>query len=170
MVRLAKTSVSPAERLQHLLHPWTSFVVIPLFALANAGVAITSRSFDAPGAASVAMGVVVGLVVGKIVGISVASWLAVRTGLGQLPEGASWPMVVGVAATAGIGFTVSLFITELAFDPGPLQESAKIGVLCASTLAAIIGIVVLLRACSRPGPSPAAAGNRNGVDSAPGRP
>ncbi len=170
MVRLAKTSVSPAERLQHLLHPWTSFVVIPLFALANAGVAITSRSFEAPGAASVAVGVVVGLVVGKVVGISAASWLAVRTGLGRLPEGASWPMVVGIAATGGIGFTVSLFIAELAFDPGPLQESAKIGVLGASTLAAIVGIVVLLRACSRPEPSPAAGESPSGLDRDPVRP
>ena len=170
MVRLAKTSVSPAERLQHLLHPWTSFVVIPLFALANAGVAISSRSFEAPGAASVAVGVVVGLVVGKVVGISAASWLAVRTGLGRLPEGASWPMVVGIAATGGIGFTVSLFITELAFVPGPLQESAKIGVLGASTLAAVVGIVVLIRACSRPDPSPAAGESPSGLDRDPVRP
>lgn len=154
MVRLAKTSVSPAERLQHLLHPWTSFVVVPVFALANAGVTIGSKSFDAPGAASVTVGVAVGLVVGKVLGISVASWVAVRLGLGRLPDGASWPMVIGIAATGGIGFTVSLFITELAFDAGPLQESAKIGVLGASTLAAAVGMVVLLRACRRPGADP----------------
>jgi len=111
--------------------------------------------------------VVVGLVVGKVVGISAASWVAVRTGLGRLPEGASWPMVVGIAATGGIGFTVSLFITELAFVPGPLQESAKIGVLGASTLAAVVGIVVLLRACSRSEPSPATAEGRTGIDGGP---
>ena len=105
-----------------------------------------------------------------VVGISAASWVAVRTGLGRLPEGASWPMVIGIAATSGIGFTVSLFITELAFVPGPLQESAKIGVLGASTLAAVVGIVVLLRACSRSEPSPVAAGSPSGIDGGPVRP
>ena len=147
MLRLAKTSVSPAERLLHLLHPWTSFVVVPVFALANAGVPISAASFTAPGAVPVALGVVAGLVVGKVAGISLASWLAVRTGLGRLPEGATWPMVMGIGAVGGIGFTVSLFIAELAFPGGPLQEAAKIGVLAASALAATVGVVVLLRAC-----------------------
>jgi NhaA family Na+:H+ antiporter len=145
MTRLAKTSVSPAERLEHLLHPWTSFMVVPLFALANAGVAITTDSFDAPGSLRVALGVVVGLVLGKLVGITAASWLAVRFGAGRLPEGATWPMVAGIAAIAGIGFTVSLFITELAYGSGPLQEAAKIGVLVASTIAALVGALWLMR-------------------------
>ena len=149
MTRLAATSVSPAERVEHLLHPWTSFVVVPLFALANAGVAIRSDSFDATGATAVAGGVALGLVVGKAVGVTAATWLAVRTGLGRLPEGATWPMVAGVGTVAGIGFTVSLFIAELAFDPGPLQDAAKIGVLGASTLAALAGALVLVRAGPR---------------------
>src|SRR5215218_560903 len=102
--------VSPAERLEHLLHPWTSFVVLPVFALANAGVPIRSDSFDAAGALAVAVGVVLGL--------------AVRSGLGRLPEDVTWPSLGGVAAMGGIGFTVSLFIAELAYDPGPLQEAA----------------------------------------------
>ncbi len=139
MTRLAQTSVSMVERLQHALHPWTSFVVVPLFALANAGVAISGDSFDEGGALRVAMGVVVGLVVGKTVGITLASWIAVRTGLARLPEGVGWPMVAGVAAVGGIGFTVSLFVAELAFDPGPVQDAAKIGVLAASVLAALVG-------------------------------
>jgi len=151
MSRLAATSVSRAERVEHLLHPWTSFLVVPLFALANAGVTVRAGSFDAPGATAVALGVVLGLVVGKVAGITAATWLAVRTGLGRLPDGASWPMLAGAATVAGIGFTVSLFIAELAFDPGPLQDAAKIGVLGASTLTAVAGAIVLARAGRRVG-------------------
>ena len=149
MTRLAKTSVSPAERLEHLLHPWASFAVIPLFALANAGVRINADSFEAAGAVGVTAGVILGLVVGKVVGITAAAWLAVRSGLGRLPAGATWPMLVGIAMIAGIGFTVSLFIAELAFEPGGLQDAAKIGVLGASTVAAALGSFILARACRR---------------------
>jgi len=156
MTRLASTSVSPAERIEHLLHPWTSFLVVPLFALANAGVVLQSGSFDGPGTA-VAGGIALGLVAGKVVGITLASWLAVRSGLGRLPDGATWPMVVGVATLGGIGFTVSLFIAELAFEPGALQDAAKIGVLAASTVAAVAGAAVLLRACRRVAPADPAA-------------
>ncbi len=147
MTRLAGTAVSPAERLEHLLHPWTSFLIVPLFALANAGVELRADSFDRPGAAKITAGVVVGLVLGKTLGIMAAAWLSVRLGVGRLPEGATWPMVIGVAMIAGIGFTVALFITELAFDPGPLQDAAKIGVLAASTVAAVVGAAVLRNAC-----------------------
>jgi NhaA family Na+:H+ antiporter len=147
MTRLAKTSVSPAERLEHLLHPWTSFLIVPLFALANAGVELRANAFDGPGAARTTIGVVIGLIAGKTLGITAAAWLSVRAGLGRLPEGATWPMVAGIAMVAGIGFTVALFITELAFDPGALQDAAKIGVLGASTLAAVIGAAVLRQAC-----------------------
>jgi Na+:H+ antiporter, NhaA family len=147
MNRLAQTTVSPAERLEHLLHPWTSFAVVPLFALANAGVVIKADSFDASGTVGVTAGVVLGLVVGKVVGISAATWLAVRCGLGRLPQGATWAMVVGIAAIGGIGFTVSLFIAELAFEPGAIQDAAKLGVLGASTVAALLGAALLTRAC-----------------------
>jgi NhaA family Na+:H+ antiporter len=149
MARLARTSVSPAERLQHVLHPWTSFLVLPVFALANAGVSIRSESFDEPGALGVPAGVARGLVVGKLVGITTATWLAVRSGLGRLPEGATWPTVAGVAALGGIGFTVSLFITELAYETGPVQDAAKIGVLGGSVIAALVGTLVLVRARPR---------------------
>ena len=151
MTRLARTAVSPAERLEHLLHPWTTFVVVPLFALANAGVSIKADSFAAPGAVAVTAGVMVGLIVGKTVGITAAAWLASRTGLGRLPEGSTWPMVGAIAAIAGIGFTVSLFVSELAFEAGAIQDAAKIGVLGASTLAAIVGALCLSRACRSPG-------------------
>ncbi|MGH9155372.1 MAG: Na+/H+ antiporter NhaA [Acidimicrobiales bacterium] len=139
------------ERLEQQLHPWTSFLVVPLFALANAGVAISVDSLDAPGTFDVAAGVMLGLVVGKIVGITGASWLAVRSGLGRLPEGSTWLMLGGVAAIAGIGFTVSLFVAELAYDSGPLRDAAKIGVLGASLVAAILGALILRRACRRSG-------------------
>jgi len=97
---------------------------------------------------SVAWGIAVGLVVGKLVGVSVASWIAVRTGVAALPRGVTWPQVVGIAAVAGIGFTVSLFITNLAFDDPEVAETAKIAVLLASATAAVVGATVL-RAVSR---------------------
>jgi len=147
MSRLAQTTVSPAERLEHRLHPWTSFVVVPLFALANAGVVIKADSFAAPATVGVTAGVVLGLVVGKLVGITAATWLAVRLGLGRRPEGATWAMVVGIATIGGIGFTVSLFIAELAYEPGAIQDAAKLGVLGASTVAALLGATLLIRAC-----------------------
>ena len=147
MTRIARHAVSPAERIAHALHPWTSFVIVPVFALANAGVVIKADSFDAPGATAVSAGVIVGLVIGKTLGIAGAAWLAARSGLGRLPEGATWPMMVAIAAVGGIGFTVSLFIAELAFAAGPLQDAAKLGVLAGSTLAALAGGVALVRAC-----------------------
>jgi Na+:H+ antiporter, NhaA family len=140
---------SAAERIGHRLQPWSNFVILPIFALANAGVAVRADVFDAPGVPAVAAGVVLGLVVGKTLGIAGAAWLAIHTGLARLPEGATWPMMVAVSAVAGIGFTVSLFVAELAFEPGPLQDGARLGVLGASTLAAVVGGVALARA-SRP--------------------
>jgi NhaA family Na+:H+ antiporter len=154
MIRLARTSVSPAERLEHLLHPWTSFLVVPVFALANAGVGIRGDSFAGPGTAAVGVGVVAALVVGKLVGISAATWVAVRSGLGRLPEGATWAMLVGVAAVGGIGFTVSLFVAELAYEPGAIQDAAKLGILVASAVAGSLGAILLRRACRRRPPAP----------------
>jgi NhaA family Na+:H+ antiporter len=145
--RVARTSVSPAERLQHDLHPVTSFVIVPLFALANAGVSLEAGALDPPGATAVAVGVGVGLVVGKLVGVGGASWLAVRLGIGRLPEGVTPRQVLGVAAIAGIGFTVSLFVAGLAFPADPeLEGAAKIGILGASVIAAVLGSAILLRA------------------------
>jgi NhaA family Na+:H+ antiporter len=139
------SGASPAERLEHRLHPVASFGIVPLFALANAGVRIEAAVLDAPGAGAVALGVALGLVVGKPVGVAGATWLALRTGLGRLPGGVTLPQVLGVGAVAGIGFTVSLFITGLAFPPGraDLDAAAKIGVLAASVLAAMAGSVLL---------------------------
>jgi NhaA family Na+:H+ antiporter len=137
-------SVSACDRLIDLLHPWTSFVIVPLFALANAGIELTGDSLSDPSA--VFGGVAVGLVVGKLAGITAFSWLAVTVGLGRLPRDTGWMHVIGLAAVAGIGFTVSLFVTGLAFSDADLQTDAKLGVLVASVAAAAIGAALLARA------------------------
>jgi len=144
-----RASVSVAERLEEALLPWTSYVVIPIFALANAGIPISGESVGNALTSRVTLGVVLGLVVGKLVGISAITWLAVRLGIGRLPVGVTWPHVVGMASVAGIGFTVAIFVAGLAFDEVALQDEAKIGVLAASLLAALIGTTIL-RSISRP--------------------
>lgn len=139
-----RESVSPAERLEEALHPWTSYVIIPVFALANAGIALNSSALGDAASSAVTAGVVVGLVAGKLTGISVSMWLAVRLGAGRLPQDITWRHVTAMAAIAGIGFTVSIFVSGLAYTDPALADQAKIGVLAASALAAIIGSVMLL--------------------------
>src|SRR6478735_3278880 len=140
---LLQESVSVVERLIGALHPVSAYVVLPVFALANAGVELGAigKVFTEP----VGIGIILGLVVGKPIGIFAASWLAVRLGLGRLPDRTSWPMVLGLGAVGGIGFTVSIFIAGLSF-PGAdlLTEEAKIAILLASLLAAVVGVVLLL--------------------------
>jgi NhaA family Na+:H+ antiporter len=145
---------APAPRLERLLRPWATFAVLPVFALANAGVALRAGLLDPPGAAAVTLGVAAGLVVGKVAGISGATWVAVRTGVGRLPQGATWPMVVAVATVAGVGFTVSLFVADLAYGTGPLGDAARTGVLGGSTVAAVLGTLLLARACRRAAGAP----------------
>ena len=144
-----KEVVSVAERIEHLLHPWSSFAIVPIFALANAGVRLSGSSIAHATTSRVAIGVIVGLVVGKIVGISFASWLAVRLGVGRLAEGVTFLHVVGAAAVAGIGFTVSLFIASLAFTDVRLIADAKLGILLGSIVAGVIGTAFLARNGSR---------------------
>ena len=139
---------SPADRLIHLLHPYSSFVVVPLFALANAGIPISLSGLGDAFSAPVAQGVVAGLVLGKLVGISLFSWLAVRLRVATMPADASPLQLVGVAALGGVGFTVSLFIAGLAFG-GELAESARIGILVASAIAAALGSAILSSAPRR---------------------
>jgi Na+/H+ antiporter NhaA len=147
-VVLARESVSVVAWLEHLLHPWTSFVIVPVFALANAGVVLSGDAVSDAFSSRITYGVVVGLVVGKLVGISLFAWLAVRFRVGALPAGVGWSSIVGVAAVAGIGFTVSIFVTGLAFtDPG-LQDQAKIGILAASVIAGGLGALLVRRATS----------------------
>lgn len=141
--------VSVAERLEHLLHPWTGYVVIPVFALANAGVPLGLGSFGEAFGSPVGLGIVVGLIVGKIVGISLASWVATKLRLGRLPEGVGWDHLIGVAAVAGIGFTVSLFIAGLAFTDAQLISEAKLGILVGSLIAGVVGAVFLSAVAAR---------------------
>jgi Na+:H+ antiporter, NhaA family len=146
--RLVSGSVSACDRLIDALHPWTSFVIVPVFALANAGIQLSANALAHP--SDVLAGVAVALVVGKLVGITTFSWLTVRVGLARLPTGAEWRHIAGVGAVAGIGFTVSLFITGLAFDTGTLQDDAKIGILIASISAALIGATIFVLADRHP--------------------
>ena len=138
-----RVSIPVTERLQDLLHPWTSYVIVPLFALANAGVPISASGLADAASSPVTIGVIVGLVGGKLVGVTGAILLAVRLGLGRLPATVTTRHVVGLAGIAGIGFTVSLFITALAYDDPVLTDQAKLGVLAASLLAALVGVVIL---------------------------
>jgi NhaA family Na+:H+ antiporter len=145
-----RESVSVGERLEEQLHPWTSYVVIPVFALANAGIAISASSLRDAAGSAVTLGIVLGLVVGKLVGVFAFASAAIRLGWARLPDDVRTAHLAGMACLAGIGFTVSLFITSLAFDAAPaLEEEAKIGVLAASVIAAGIGALVLRTAGRR---------------------
>jgi NhaA family Na+:H+ antiporter len=146
----ARESVSVVEWLEHQLHPWTSFVIVPLFVLANAGVPLSGPAVSDALTSSVAGGIVVGLVVGKFVGVAGFTWLAARLRVARLPEGVTWSGILGVSALAGIGFTVSIFITDLAFAGTTLEDQAKIAILAASVLAAAIGSALLVTLSRRP--------------------
>jgi NhaA family Na+:H+ antiporter len=130
--------------LEHYLHPCQVWLILPLFALANAGVAV-GGDLMAVLANPLALGVIFGLVVGKPVGIGFLSWLAVKSGRGALPEGVTWAQVFGAGCLAGIGFTMSLFISDLAFDNETLIATAKIGILAASLMSGILGFIILSR-------------------------
>ncbi len=137
--RPVRETVSAAERLAHSLHPWTSYVVVPLFALANAGVPLSRAALAAAVGSPVTGGVVLGLVVGKLVGVSGAAWLALRLGIGALPEAVTSRQLLALSAVAGVGFTVSLFIAGLAYPTAELEDQARVGILAGSLLAALIG-------------------------------
>ncbi|MGH3991932.1 MAG: Na+/H+ antiporter NhaA, partial [Pseudonocardiaceae bacterium] len=158
LARAAKLSVeravSPNERIGALLLPWSSYVVVPVFALANAGVRLDSDLVGRALNSTVTLGVLLGLVVGKLLGVGLASTLAVRFRLSSLPPGVDLGSVWGGAALTGIGFTVSLFVADLAFDDARLREEATVGVLAASVVAASLG-TVLLRLASRRRPGAA---------------
>lgn len=144
--RLINESVPVGSRLIRAIHPWTSFVIIPVFALANAGIALDTDALSAAVTSPVTIGIAVGLVVGKTIGVAGAVYVAVRTGIAPLPAHATPSQVIGVCALAGIGFTVSLFIASLAFDDAATISEAKIGILAASVVAAVLGATILLRA------------------------
>jgi Na+:H+ antiporter, NhaA family len=140
---LARGSVSVVEWLQHVLHPWTSYVIVPIFALANSGIVITSAALSAAIHSPITWGVLVGLVVGKPLGVVLATRLSIRAGIADPPADSASRHITGVGAAAGIGFTVALFITELAFIDPVQQSNAKIAILVASAFAAAISLVIL---------------------------
>jgi len=141
----ARETVPVTDRLIHALHPISSFVILPVFALANAGIPITRDGLADAAGSAVSIGIMAGLVVGKVVGIWIAARIAVLLGIGTLPDDMSERDVVGIGALAGIGFTVAIFITGLAYDDPDLVEQAKLGVIAASVAAAVIGAMVLRR-------------------------
>jgi NhaA family Na+:H+ antiporter len=140
----AEALLSPLARLEHLLHPWVAYVVIPVFALANAGVALSGGALDAV-SGSLGLGVILGLVLGKQVGVMLFAWLAVKLGFATLPGEASWKQLYGVACLCGIGFTMSLFIGDLAFTEPEMLDAAKTAILVASVVAGLWGWIVLSR-------------------------
>jgi len=135
---------APLQKLEHTLHPWVQFGIMPIFAIANAGVAVSLGALT--GAASpVLLGIVLGLVLGKPLGVLGLSWLAVRVGLVTLPPNVTWRHMIGVSVLAGIGFTMSLFIASLAFADADVLATAKVAILVASLLAGTAGLVLLRR-------------------------
>jgi NhaA family Na+:H+ antiporter len=134
---------SPLHILEHALHPWVAFLIIPVFGFANAGVSLTGTSWAAL-LEPVTLGIAAGLFVGKQVGVFFTTWAAIRLNLADCPQDASMPQVFGVSVLCGIGFTMSLFIGLLSFPGSPaLQDAVKVGVIAGSTFSALIGTLVL---------------------------
>jgi len=148
---------SPLDRLERQLHPWVSYIIVPIFALANAGVVVTGESVSDAAGSAVTWGVALGLFVGKPIGIFLATWLAERSGVASRPAGVTWNQVLGAGLLGGVGFTVSLFITTLSFDSPVLTDDAKMGILLGSITAAIVGYVYLRLLTSRSHPVQAVA-------------
>ena len=144
IAEIARESVSPLNRMELSLVAWSSFLIVPIFALANAGIDFREISFGEAMGSTIGLGVAAGLVIGKIVGITGFTWAAVRFNIGKLPSGTGWMHVVGLAAVAGIGFTVSLFVAGLAFTDPHLTDLAKVGIFSGSAVAGVIGAVLLL--------------------------
>jgi len=155
-LRTRNAETSPLLTLEHALHPWVAYGILPLFAFANAGLSlsgVTVESFTH----HVPMGIAVGLLLGKTVGVFGLTWLAVKIGIAALPQGANWGQVLGVAILCGIGFTMSLFVGSLAFEPGVSDYAGmdRMGILTGSILAALIGYAVTAAASRHNAHSPA---------------
>jgi len=140
--KIAKNSVSIVEWLEHAIHPWSAFVIVPIFAWANAGIEITSKTFGIVFGSKVAWAIMLGLVVGKPLGVLIFSLIAKSSGLGQLPENTSWAQLWATGKSAGIGFTVAIFIAKLAFKDLEMQSLAIISVLIASVVSGLLSIAI----------------------------
>ena len=141
--RLAEEAVSPLTRMEQYLHPWSAYAILPLFALANAGIPVSADAIVDALTGPIGLGIGLGLVIGAPLAGILFAWGIIRLGPGRMPEGLDWPAIWGVAPLKGIGFTVAIFIATLAFDEVELQEEAKLAILIASVVAAIIGLGVL---------------------------
>jgi NhaA family Na+:H+ antiporter len=149
LARLSRETVSPLARTEALLLSWTSYLVVPLFALANAGVVLSGHALASTTTSRLATGMVVARVVGKTAGISLACLLAVRTRIARLPVDTSWWHIVGVGMAAGVPFTVSLLVAELGLPAGALLHAAKLGILVAALVAGVLGFVLIRFASAR---------------------
>ena len=141
--KLSQGTEGPMERLQRVAHPWTSFVILPIFALANAGIVISWDSLTEAAASPITLGILVALPAGNALGIFGMTWLTVRLGLGRLPSSITWPQVLGVGMLGGIGFTVAIFVSGIAFVDQAISDQAKIGVFGGSLLAGTAGYLFL---------------------------
>jgi NhaA family Na+:H+ antiporter len=146
MEYLLQQTEAPADRVTRKLHDWIAFLVLPLFALSNAGVTFSLSTLGSMLHSPVAWGVLLGLFLGKPLGVVGVSWVAVKMNLARLPNSISWAQIAGVGVLAGIGFTVSLFISALAFDDSLQLDSAKTAILIASLFAGVAGYLLLTRA------------------------
>ncbi|MEG2319034.1 MAG: Na+/H+ antiporter NhaA, partial [Mucinivorans sp.] len=140
---ISRNTISPIQRLEHALHSSVNFFIMPIFALANAGVVIAMTDLPAL-LDNQGLGIELGLIIGKPIGIVLFSWIIIKMGLSQMPQGATWPKLIGVGCLGGIGFTMSIFIDMLAFSDPTMVSYGKMAILTASVIAGIVGSVVLM--------------------------
>ena len=139
---LSEEAISPLDRLEHRLLPWSAFAIVPLFAFVNAGVDLRGGAFEDAASSSLTYGVGIGLLVGKPIGVMIGTWIAVKMGA-ELAEDVTWPGVLAIGFVAAIGFTVALFVTELSFEQEELLTEAKVGIFVASVVAGVLGLIAL---------------------------
>src|SRR5690606_39032190 len=142
--RFSTYAETPLQRLEQALHPWVAFFILPLFALANAGIELPT-AMSGVFASQVTMGVFLGLVLGKPIGLLLMSWTFVKLGLGRLGAGVNWGHMVAISVLSGLGFTMAIFISELAFAQEEMRAAAKLGILLASVTAGILGSWLFMR-------------------------
>lgn len=140
--QLSQDAETPLQKIEHQLHPWVAFLIMPLFALSNAGIEIGNGFLSSLGS-HVSIGIIAGLVIGKFVGVFGFTWLMIKSRIASLPNSASWRHITGVAALAGVGFTMSLFISGLAFKDEGMIDAAKAGILVGSIIAGVAGMLIL---------------------------
>ncbi len=158
IMKNSRQVLPPLHRIEHVLHPWAAFIIIPIFALANAGIPIHGGVIENLGNAS-SMGIILGLFLGKPLGIGIMCFIAVKLGIASLPTGVTWRHIIGAATLAGIGFTMAIFIANLAFAKSPTDlEHAKLAILVASAISAVVGAALLLSCKSGPEPEPETLG------------